>query len=215
MGQGLGGAAGADPASVAFSDGQALYKTNLLNTLNLFRAQAGHQPLSWPTRGATPTTVEVTDGPVRLVRYEGRARGAPVLMVCSLVNRPYVLDILHGRSVVESLQRGGRDVWLLDWGTPERADDARGLEHWALGLIPKSLDFVRAHTGEVPHLLGYCMGGTLSLIALAAGAQAKSLIAMATPVDLHDDGLLSLWTRAPGFDPRMIVDTYGHAPPHL
>ena len=89
------------------------------------------------------------------------------------------------------------------------------LDHYALGLIPRALDFMRLHTGKTPHLLGYCMGGTLSLLALAGGAKARSLVAMATPVELHDDGLLSLWTRAPGFDPRQIVDTYGHAPPHL
>lgn len=38
---------------------------------------------------------------------------------------------------------------------------------------------------------------------------------MATPVELHDDGLQSLRRRARGFDQSQIVDTYGHAPPHL
>ena len=206
-----------DGAAASFSAAQSLYKTNLLNTLNLFRMQAGHALLTWPARGATPTETHFTEGAARLVRYAGkpRAGAAPVLLVCSLVNRPYVLDLLPGRSVVEALQKCGRDVWLLDWGTPEASDDQRGLDHYALGLIPRAVDFVRTQTGLSPHLLGYCMGGTLSLVALAGGAQARSLIAMATPVDLHDEGLLSLWTRAPGFDPRAIVETYGHAPPHL
>jgi len=211
---------GADPIADAFSAGQSLYKSNLLNTINLFRAQEGKPPLGWPARGATPTQTLWTEGSARLLRYrslssEKAPKAAPVLAVCSLVNRPYVLDLLTGRSVVQSLLSAGRDVWLLDWGTPDAAANELGLDHYALGLIPRALDFVQAHTGAPAHLLGYCMGGTLSLIALAAGARARSLIAMATPVDLHDDGLLSLWTRAPGFDPRSITDVYGHAPAHL
>jgi polyhydroxyalkanoate synthase len=205
-----------DAVGEAFAAGQALYKTNLIATLNLFRVQAGHAPLGWPSRGVTPTQLMWSDGPVRLLRFAGpKPHRAPILCVCSLVNRPYVIDLLPGRSVVEALQRDGRELWLLDWGTPEPATDALGLEHFALGLIPRALAEVEAGTGQTPHLLGYCMGGTLSLIALAAGTRARSLTCMATPVDLHDDGLLSLWTRAPGFDPRTVVSAYGHAPPHL
>jgi polyhydroxyalkanoate synthase len=205
-----------DGAGASFAAAQALYQSNLLSTLNLFRIQAGAGPLGWPARGATASEQHGAEGPARLLRYvAAERRGAPVLLVCSLVNRPYVLDLLPGRSVVEALQRAGRDVWLLDWGTPEPACNRNPLDHYALGLIPRALEQVRARAGYTPHLLGYCMGGSLSLMALAAGAPARSVIALATPVDLHDQGLLSLWTRAPGFDPRAIVDAYGHAPPHL
>ena len=209
-----------DAVAETFAAGQVLYKSNLLGTVNLFRLQEGRAALGWPSRGFTAHDVMWSEGTAKLYRYrnteaEVAATAAPVLCVFSLVNRPYVMDLLPGRSVVQSLQRAGRDVWLLDWGTPDQAANANPLDHYTLGLIPRAMDFVRMHTQMAPHLVGYCMGGTLSLISLAAGAQARSLIAMATPVDLHDDGLLSLWTRAPGFDPRTIVDTYGHAPPHL
>lgn len=208
-----------DPVAETFAAGQLLYKANLLGTINLFRAQEGKPALGWPSRGFTPFDVLWTEGTARLYRYRSEqpvaADAAPVLCVFSLVNRPYVMDILPGRSVVQSLQKAGRDVWLLDWGTPDPSANVLPLDHYSLGLIPRAMEFMRAHTGMAPHVLGYCMGGTLALIALAAGAPARSLTAMATPVDLHDEGLLSLWTRAPGFDPRTIVDTYGHAPPHL
>jgi len=60
------------------------------------------------------------------------------------------------------------------------------------------------------------MGGTLSLMAIAAGRlPAASLVAMATPVALHDEGLLSLWCRAPGFDPAELASAYGNVPPHV
>ncbi|MCU1283257.1 MAG: Polyhydroxyalkanoic acid synthase, partial [bacterium] len=42
-----------------------------------------------------------------------------------------------------------------------------------------------------------------------------SLVSMATPVALHDEGLLSLWCRAPGFDPAELASAYGNVPPHV
>src|SRR5579871_2438524 len=99
--------------------------------------------------------------------FDATAQKPAILLVCSLINRPYVLDLLDERSVVRRLLDGGLDVWLLDWGTP-RADDAeRGLAHYALGVLPRMADVARRAAGvERLHLLGYCMGGTLALAAI-------------------------------------------------
>jgi polyhydroxyalkanoate synthase len=56
----------------------------------------------------------------------------------------------------------------------------------------------------------------MSLMAIAADRlPAASLISMATPVALHDEGLLSLWSRAPGFEPAELARAYGNVPPHV
>jgi polyhydroxyalkanoate synthase len=111
----------------------------------------------------------------------------------------------------------GHDVWLLDWGTPTAADANRSLGDYALEQLPRAAAVVTERAGsDRLHVLGYCMGGTFSLMAIAAGRlPAASLVAMATPVALHDDGLLSLWCRAPGFDPAELAEAYGNLPPHL
>jgi polyhydroxyalkanoate synthase len=180
--------------------------------------------LDWPAVGTTPRRERAAFGPARLYRYglddATAQKGAPLLVVCSLINRPYVLDLLPERSVFRRLLDGGRDVWLLDWGAP----GAPGawpytLADYALDLLPRAMAEVKAQTGSRDvDVLGYCMGGTMALAAAAAEGDplgARALVLMATPVDLHDDGLLSLWSRAPGFDARAIVAAYGHAPPHL
>src|SRR5581483_4186240 len=113
---------------------------------------------------------------------------------------------MRGRSVVERLVASGRDVWLIDWGTPERSDDDKPLDYWSLDLLPRAAAEVarQAGTGQV-HMLGYCMGGTMALQAMAAGVlDAASLVSMASPVDFSEGGILSLWCSAPGFDPREI-----------
>jgi polyhydroxyalkanoate synthase subunit PhaC len=209
-----------DLLAEAYRAGQAVYKTGLVTHLNSRRRALKKKPLEWPAVGATPHQVVWTEGSARLLRYDANASkstGAPILLVCSLINRPYILDILEDRSVVRRLLEAGRDVWMLDWGTPTAEAAENGLGYYALELLPRAAAQVRATTGALaPHVLGYCMGGTLALMAIAAGKlTVASLVAMATPVDFHDQGLLSVWCRAPGFDPAEIVKVYGNAPAHL
>jgi polyhydroxyalkanoate synthase subunit PhaC len=209
-----------DPLDLAFRTGQELYKAGLIALINAKRQSRGRAPLGWPQVAATPADVLWSEGGARLLRYRPSAPASartPILLVCSLINRPYVLDLLEERSVVRRLLDRGHDVWLLDWGTPSAADAQRGLADYALRQLPRAADVVTRHARtDRLHLLGYCMGGTLSLMAIAAARlPAASLLAMATPVALHDDGLLSLWCRAPGFDPAELVEVYGNVPPHL
>jgi polyhydroxyalkanoate synthase len=65
-------------------------------------------------------------------------------------------------------------------------------------------------------VIGYCMGGTLALCAIAAGRLApRSLVALATPVAFDQAGLLAQWCRTPGFDPEALAGLSGNVPPHL
>jgi polyhydroxyalkanoate synthase len=209
----------ADPFAAAFAAGQEVYKAGLLSLINGRRQVLGKRAMDWPQVGATPHEVLFTDGGARLLRYRGAAGAErpPVLLVCSLINKPYVLDLLPERSVVRRLGEAGLDVWLLDWGAPRPADASRGLAEYALELLPRAASVVARTTGEAkPHLLGYCMGGTLALLAIAAGRlSARSLIALATPVRFDDEGLLSRWCRTPGFEPAALAERYGNVPPHL
>ncbi len=209
-----------DPLDLAFRAGQELYKAGLLSLINARRQSRGRPPVGWPQVAATPTDVMWQEGNARLLRYRRDTRATaktPLLLVCSLINRPYVLDLLTERSVVRRLLERGHDVWLLDWGTPTAADASRSMGDYALEQLPRAAAVVTGRAGsDRLHVLGYCMGGTMSLMAIAADRlPAASLVSMATPVALHDDGLLSLWCRAPGFDPAELAQAYGNVPPHI
>jgi len=224
-------AARMDLLAESFRAAQQVYKAGLMTLINVRRRAKHKAPLDWPRVASTPGQIRWRSDSARLLQYDAPAlnHGAsapnhdagaqklPVLLVCSLINRPYILDLMPGRSVVERLLAAGRDVWLLDWGTPQPSDDDRPLDYWSLDLLPRAArEVARLRGAEKVHVLGYCMGGTLALQAMAKGAlDAASLVAMATPVDFSEGGVLSLWCRAPGFDPREIVKVYGHAPPHL
>jgi polyhydroxyalkanoate synthase subunit PhaC len=209
-----------DPMDFAFRTGQDIYKAGLLTFINARREAKKKAPVEWPRVALTPSQVTWSEGNARLLRYasaKGQGARTPILLVCSLINRPYVLDLLPERSVVKRLVDDGHDVWLLDWGTPTADDAERSLGSYALGTLPRAAAAIAKATGASQlHVLGYCMGGTFALAAIAAGAlPAASLVAMATPVDLHDDGLLSVWSRAPGFDPADLARAYGNVPPHV
>ncbi|HLF89729.1 MAG TPA: hypothetical protein VI451_12330, partial [Anaerolineales bacterium] len=43
----------------------------------------------------------------------------------------------------------------------------------------------------------------------------RNLITLTTPINFHDEGLLSLWTRKGAFPVDLLVDTYGNMPAQL
>lgn len=115
-----------------------------------------------------------------------------VLAVPSLVNPAYILDLKQDHSFMRFLAVQGIHPYLLDWTTPGDEEQDFGLEDYILKrLIPMIRRLHRHHNKKI-HLLGYCMGGNLSLAAaqiLQTEAPEKdildSLTLIATPWDFH------------------------------
>jgi polyhydroxyalkanoate synthase subunit PhaC len=171
-----------------------------------------------PRVGATPAEVAFAENKWRLLRYrprpEGLAHRTPVLMVPSLINRHYVLDLMPGKSFAEYLVGQGFEVYCIDWGTPGPEDRFVTFDDLVDGALGRALRKVSEHApGQQAHVLGYCMGGTLAAIHGAVHPRhLASLVALAAPVKFHDQSLLSVWTRTPGFDVDALVDATGNVP---
>jgi polyhydroxyalkanoate synthase subunit PhaC len=181
------------------------------NLLGMFGRRA-------PQVGTTPADVIHRENKWRLLRYrpssEGVAYATPVLLVPSLINRHYVLDLQRGRSFAEFLVARGHDVYIIDWGTPGDEDRYLEFDEICDRYLGRAVRAVarRSERGKV-HLLGYCLGGTLTTIYTAARPErVASNTALAAPVDFHDDGLLSRWTRTETFDVGALVDGFGNVP---
>jgi poly(3-hydroxyalkanoate) synthetase len=136
-------------------------------------------------RQASPASDEVvwSSGSARLLA-RGPIDGAPVLLVPSLVNRARVLDLLPGRSLIEALADAGYRTLLLDWGEPSRTELGFGLDGYVAHRLEPALAQALLLSGRRPVVLGYCMGGLLTL-ALAARARPRiaGLALLATPWD--------------------------------
>jgi polyhydroxyalkanoate synthase len=169
--------------------------------------------------GATPRDVIYREDKLKVLRYQSpveKKHRTPLLMVFALVNRPYILDLLPHKSVVQQFLKAGFDVYLVDWGVPTDSDKHLTIDHYVNRYMDNVVRTVRDYTGEPQvSLLGYCMGGTMSAMYAALHPEmVKNFILMAAPVDWSDrDALLSVWTDPKYFDVDKVVDTFGNAPP--
>lgn len=140
----------------------------------------------------------------------------PVLIVYALVNRPYMTDLQENRSLVRGLLAAGLEVYLIDWGYPDRADRFLTLDDYINGYIDRCVDeVVKRHNQTKLNILGICQGGTFSLCYTAMHQdRVKNLITMVTPVDFKTPGnTLSKWVQH--IDADLLVDTLGNVPGEL
>lgn len=172
-----------------------------------------------PPVGQTPHDVVWRENKWRLLRFRSTRAVAqrwrtPILLVPSLINRWYILDLRPGKSFVEYLVDAGHDVHVIDWGTPTAEDRYLTFDDVTQGYLGRAVRKVAdASPDGVAHVLGYCLGGTLAAIHAAANpARVASLVALAAPIDFHQGGLLARWTRSPGFDVGALVDGFGNVP---
>ena len=169
--------------------------------------------------GATRKEEVWRDGKVVLYRFVGEhapTARVPLLIAYALVNRPYMVDLQSDRSLVKGLLARGEDVYILDWGYPDRSDRFLMLDDYINRFIDGAVDHLRERFGlDAINLLGICQGGAFSLCyASLHPEKVKNLITMVTPVDFHTpDNMLSNWTQE--MDVDLMVDTLGNVPADL
>jgi polyhydroxyalkanoate synthase len=172
-----------------------------------------------PPLAQTPRDEIALEGGAKLYHFAGKTKpsGKPLLLIPSMINRWYVLDLRVGASLVEALVGAGPngiDTWCLDWGTPEAED--RYLDWEAvLARLGRAFRRVKRETGsDKLGVLGYCMGGTLTTIYAAQHAdEIAALVTLAAPIDFQRGGQLRCMVEPKWFDADVIADA-GNVAPH-
>ena len=167
--------------------------------------------------GVTPREEVYAEDKLKLYRYQPSTgvvqNKIPTLIVYALVNRPYMADIQENRSTIRGLLDTGQDVYLIDWGYPDRADKYLTLDDYINGYIDRCVDVMRERHGvDKINVLGICQGGVFSLCYTTLHQdKVKNLVTMVTPVDCKTpDNMLSHWVQQMDID--AIVDAMGNLP---
>lgn len=124
--------------------------------------------------------------------------GPPVLLIPSLINPSWVLDMEPQRSLVRDLRRRGHRCFLLDWGEPAGKELSFGIGDY---VTRRLLPAVAALPAPLA-LAGYCLGGTMALAAAQLAAQrvrALALIAAPWQFEAYPDesrrALVAFWAQ--------------------
>ena len=151
-----------------------------------YRREEGARPVIW------------SEGATRLIDF-GPDGGRPVVIVPSLINKPYILDLMPDRSFLQALAAAGYRPLLLDWGIPGSAERALDLEDYRYRRLTPALAIASVVGGGPPALIGYCMGGTLGALHVMEGAQVSCLVTIGAP-----------WDFSAGRGNAGLIRTLGH-----
>lgn len=174
-------------------------------------------------QGATPNIVVWSSGLAKLRYYapEVETDAAPLLLVTPIINRYRIVDLKPEGSLVASLVARGIPVYVTDWGEPRRIDASTDWETYVLRWLPEMAALVAAsHEREQVDVLGYCLGGTLSIMFAARFPNmVRRLATLAAPVDfsVEDDymPLLRQWVDPGHFPVERLTRAFGNMPGRL
>lgn len=167
----------------------------------------------------TPKKEVYSQGTWKLFRYESakKSKHPPVLVVPSLINRNYTMDLLSGHSLMEALVNNGLDVFIIDWGRPDAGTGHIGLAHYVGKYLGRAVRQVKSLTGaKKVSLLGQCLGGTMTALYAAHPELKKDvdrLALLTAPLDFENSGVLSMWTDPESFDVVSLTSAVGPVVP--
>jgi polyhydroxyalkanoate synthase subunit PhaC len=125
-------------------------------------------------------------GDVRLHDYAPQDDGIPVLIIPSLVNRSYILDMAPDRSFVNHLVEKGFKPYVLDWGDPGVEEKSFDLSDYYTKRLEPALAEISSRSQQLPSLIGYCMGGMMSLALAQRHPEIQKAALIATPWDFTE-----------------------------
>ena len=122
------------------------------------------------TIAATPGAVVFENALFQLIQYNPateKVTAEPLLYVPPLVNRYYMIDLVPRQSLVKWLVDEGRTVFVISWVNPGPELKDKNVGDYVLEGIVEAISEVRRRAGSAPDLFSFCLGGTLTAIALA------------------------------------------------
>ncbi len=171
--------------------------------------------------GQTPYDVVYQRGKLSLRHYRHRdptmrpRYPLPVLCVPPLMVKPFVFDLLPGRSLIQYLLERGFDVFLVDFGEPDAADAFVTLDDYVLDWLPTACrETCRVAASRELSVIGYCMGGLFGLMYLGVSGDrmVRNLITIGAPLDVSKMGVFAWVAKVAGGQVEGLAKRAGNVP---
>ncbi|MEL6279960.1 MAG: class I poly(R)-hydroxyalkanoic acid synthase [Pseudomonadota bacterium] len=119
----------------------------------------------------TPGKVIYRNDLIELIQYTPSTETVqqrPVLICPPWINKYYILDLNPKKSMVKWLVDQGHTVFMISWVNPdERHGEKMFADYVAEGLFEAIVKVLEETGSEDLHLAAYCIGGTMTMAALA------------------------------------------------
>lgn len=115
----------------------------------------------------------------------------PLVIIPPLAVNMLIYDLFPNRSYVKYMLASGFDVYLVDWGAPQKEHRHYGFQEYVGEFMPEFLNKVREHSGQQEvSIQGWSMGGVFCLLypSLTGDQDIQNIISVAAPVNTHASG---------------------------
>ncbi len=175
--------------------------------------------------GLTPKDLVWSLNKSKLYRYQSsrpaeERHPVPLMLVYALINKPFIFDLVPGRSFIEYMLEQGFDIYLLDWGTPGPEDKNITFDDYVTEYLYRAVRKVlRVSGAEEISLLGYCLGATLTVTfaGLYPEVPIRNIILLTAPLDFSSqpEGSMAVWLDEDRLDVDKLVNTLENVPGEL
>jgi polyhydroxyalkanoate synthase len=154
--------------------------------------------------GATPGRVVMRNELIELIAYDPqtpKVHAIPLLCSPPWINKYYIMDLAPGRSFVEWAVQHGHQTFMISYRNPDADMSHYKMDDYLRLGVLAALDAVQEITGSKQvNIAALCLGGTLTLIALAylakhgQGDRVGSVTLTNTLIDFGSPGDLGIFT---------------------
>ncbi len=169
----------------------------------------------------TPGDVVYENDLMQLIQYKPitpQVYEVPLLLIPAWINKYYIFDLTGERSFIHWLTEKGYTVFVVSWVNPDEKLGRKSFEDYLQEGPLSALDVIEKITGsKQTSIIGYCLGGTLSSIALSYLQSIKqdrrvaSITYLTTLVDFAQAGEISVFiddTQLEALENRMSERGY-------